>query len=94
VKAKALIIIPMVQTMSQSLMYFCTKFGFSSIRPVIIKVVSEMKRKAKGRATVPFVRGTSVIMRIAAKPPKIKNDRIINEFMICLIRITSISDSS
>ena len=61
---------------------------------MITNVVSEMKRKAKGRATVPLFRGTSVIMMIAAKPPKIRNDKIINEFMICLIRITSISDSS
>ena len=92
--AKALIIIPIVQMMSQSLIYFCTSFGFSSIRPVIINVVSEINMKANGKATVAFVRLTSVIMIIAARPPKIMNDRIIKEFMICLIRSTFISASS
>jgi len=61
---------------------------------VIINVVSEMKRKANGRATVAFVRLTSVIMIITDRPPKIRNDRIIKEFKIFLIRSTSISNSS
>ena len=61
---------------------------------MIINVVSEMKRKANGRATVAFVRLTSVIMIITDRPPKIRNDRIIKEFKIFLIRSTSISNSS
>ncbi|MHA1786981.1 MAG: hypothetical protein ACTSWU_02180 [Candidatus Thorarchaeota archaeon] len=56
--------------------------------------MTEMKRKANGKATVAFVKLTSVIIMIATKPPKIKNDRIIRAVMMFLIRVTSISGSS
>ena len=84
--------IPIVQTISQSLRYFWANFGFSFIWPVIMSVAIEMNMNANGRDTVALFKPTSEIMMIANRPPKMKNDIIIREFMICLIRSTSISD--
>lgn len=47
---------------------------------------------ANGRDIVALFKPTSVMKMIASRPPNMRNDRIIREFMICLIRSTSISD--
>ena len=47
---------------------------------------------ANGRDTVALFKSTSEMRMIANRPPNIRTDRIIREFMICLIRSTSISD--
>jgi len=57
-----------------------------------MSVAIEMNMNANGRDTVALFKPTSEIMMIANRPPKMKNDIIIREFMICLIRSTSISD--
>lgn len=57
-----------------------------------MSVTIEMNMNANGRDTVALFKLTSVIKMIANRPPKMRNDRIIREFMICLIRSTSISD--
>jgi hypothetical protein len=61
---------------------------------VITKVAKEMYRKAKGRETDVCVRGTSVIRMIPERAPKIRKERIISEFMICIIRLASIPSDS
>jgi hypothetical protein len=60
------------------------------ICPVVMSVINEMNRNAKGRATVGLVSSTSVIRIIADKPPKIRKLSIIREFSTCRIRSTSI----
>jgi hypothetical protein len=59
-----------------------------------MSVVIEMNKKANGRDTVALFKLASVINIIANKPPKIRDDNIIREFMICEIRSTSISDQT
>ncbi len=78
------------QIISQSRRYFFTKRGRSLICPVVISVVREMNRNANGRATTVFVKLTSAIRIIAAKPPKIRKLSIIREVSTCRIRSTSI----
>jgi len=56
-----------------------------------MKVIMNMNRKANGSDTVVLDNRTSVIMMIPIRPPKIRRERIISEFMMCLIRSTSIS---
>jgi hypothetical protein len=52
----------------------------------------EMNINANGRETVALFKCESVMSKIANNPPKMRNERIIREFMICLIRSTSIRD--
>jgi hypothetical protein len=85
-------IIPAIQMNNQSLRYFCTSFGFSSIWPVVIRVTMEINMNANGSETDTLFNPVSVISTIATSPPKMRNDRIISEFIMCLIRSTSISD--
>jgi hypothetical protein len=47
---------------------------------------------ANGRDAVALFKLVSVIRKIADRPPKTRNDNIIREFMMCLIRSTSISN--
>jgi hypothetical protein len=54
----------------------------------------EINRNAKGRETDALFRGASVIRMIPESAPKIRNERIISEFMMCVIRSTSIPDYS
>jgi hypothetical protein len=54
----------------------------------------EIYKNAKGRETDEFVNVTSVIRMIPESAPKMMRERIINEFMMCLIRSTSISSDS
>ena len=61
------------------------------IWPVVMKVTENMKRNANGSATLVRVNGTSVISMIPARPPQIRRESIIIEFMMCFIRCTSIS---
>jgi hypothetical protein len=82
------------QIISQSRRYFFTKRGRSLICPVVISVINEMNRNAKGRATVGLVSSVSVIRTIADKPPKIRKLSIIREVSTCRIRSTSIWEFS
>jgi len=59
-----------------------------------MNVAIEMYRNAKGREADVLLSGTSVIKMIPESAPKIRKERIINEFMICVIRSTSISSDS
>lgn len=86
----ALMRMPNVQMISQSRRYFFTRRGRSFICPVVMSVVREMNKNAKGRATAGLVSSTSVTRIIATKPPKIRKLRIIREFSTCRIRSTSI----
>jgi hypothetical protein len=61
---------------------------------VITKVAMEIYRNAKGRETEVWDRGTSVIRMIPESAPKMRKERIISEFMICIIRLTSIPSDS
>jgi hypothetical protein len=54
----------------------------------------EIYRNAKGRETDVFVSGTSVIKMIPESAPKMRKEKIISEFMMCLIRSTSIPSNS
>lgn len=56
-----------------------------------MKVARNMNRNANGSDTVVLDNRTSVIMMIPMRPPKIRRERIISEFMMCFIRSTSIS---
>jgi hypothetical protein len=56
-----------------------------------MKVIMNINRKANGNDTVVLDNRTSVIMMIPKRPPKIRKERIIREFMMCFIRSTSIS---
>ncbi len=56
-----------------------------------MKVTTNMNRKANGSDTDGLDNGTSVIIMIPKRPPKISRERIISEFMMCFIRCTSIS---
>lgn len=78
------------QMINQSRRYFLTNRGLSFICPVVISVVREINKNAKGRATAGLVSSTSAIRIIAAKPPKIRKLSIIREFRTCRIRSTSI----
>jgi hypothetical protein len=49
-----------------------------------------MNKKANGSDTVGLDNGTSVIKMIPIRPPKIRRERIISEFMMFFIRSTSI----
>ena len=60
----------------------------------MIKVAMEIYRNAKGRETDVFDSGTSVIKMIPERAPKMRKERIISEFMMCLIRSTSIPSDS
>jgi hypothetical protein len=53
-----------------------------------------MYRNAKGRETDVLFNGTSVIRMIPERAPKIRKEKIISEFMMCLIRSTSIPSYS
>jgi len=59
-----------------------------------MNVAIEMYRNAKGREADVLFSGTSVIRMIPESAPKIRKERIINEFMIFFIRSTSISSDS
>ena len=78
------------QMINQFRRCFLTNRGLSFICPVVISVVREMNRNAKGSATAGLVSSTSAIRIIAAKPPKIRKLSIIREFRTCRIRSTSI----
>jgi hypothetical protein len=54
----------------------------------------EINKNAKGRETDELFRGTSVIRMIPERAPKMRKERIISEFMMCLIRSTSIPSDS
>jgi hypothetical protein len=54
----------------------------------------EIYRNAKGRETDVLFNGTSVIRMIPDRAPKMRKERIISEFMMCLIRSTSIPSYS
>jgi hypothetical protein len=55
-----------------------------------MSVIIETNMNANGRDTDALFKPTSDIMMTANKPPKMRNDNIIIEFMMCLIRSTSI----
>ena len=55
-----------------------------------MKVAVEIYKNAKGRETDVLFSGVSVIRMIPESAPKIRNERIISEFMMCFIRSTSI----
>jgi hypothetical protein len=78
------------QMINQSRRYFLTNRGLSFICPVVMSVVREINKNAKGRATVGLVSSASAIRIIAAKPPKIRKLSIIREVRTCRIRSTSI----
>ena len=82
--------IPIVQMINQSRRYFAVSFGLSLIRPDVMKVTMNMNKKANGSDTVVLDNGTSVIKMIPIRPPKIRRERIISEFMMFFIRSTSI----
>jgi hypothetical protein len=57
-------------------------------------VAVEIYRNANGRATDVLFSGTSVIRMIPERAPKMRKEKIISEFMMCLIRSTSIPRDS
>jgi len=53
-----------------------------------------MYRNAKGRETEELFRGISAIRIIPERAPKMRKEKIISEFMMRIIRSTSISSYS
>ena len=59
-----------------------------------MNVARQMNKKANGNGAVALFKLTSVIRIIPIKPPKMKNDKIVTAFIMCVIRSTSIVDTS
>jgi hypothetical protein len=68
------------QVSAHCLRYLSVSFGCSSICPVTMRVMAEMKRKANGSEADLALNGVSVSSSIAASPANIRNERIIIEF--------------
>ena len=78
-KARAAIIRTTMQTKSHSLAYFLVFCGRSRICPVVIRVIADMNRNAKGNDAVELLRGTSVRSITPASRPNIRKLSIISE---------------